>query len=48
MALASTTVGVAMSREAVLRRYLTVVPALAVLSLAFGVWYALGALDAVG
>jgi high-affinity nickel permease len=47
MALASTTVGVAMSREAVLRRYLTVVPALAVLSLAFGVWYALGALDAV-
>ena len=47
MALASTTVGVAMSREAVLRRYLAVVPALAVLSLAFGVWYALGALDAL-
>jgi high-affinity nickel permease len=47
MALASTTVGVAMSREAVLRRYLAVVPALAVCSLGFGVWYALGALDAV-
>lgn len=47
MALASTTVGVAMSREVVLRRYLSVVPAVAVLSLAFGVWYALGALNAV-
>jgi hypothetical protein len=47
MALASTTVGVAMSSDVVLRRYLTVVPALAVFSLAFGVWYALGALHAV-
>jgi hypothetical protein len=47
MALASTTVGVAMSREVVLRRYLTLVPAMAVFSLAFGLWYMLGALDAV-
>jgi hypothetical protein len=47
MALASSTVGVAMSREPMLRRYLAVVPAMAMVSLAFGVWYALGALDAV-
>jgi high-affinity nickel permease len=47
MALASSTVGVAMSRAAVLRRYRAVAPAMAMLSLAFGVWYSLGALDAV-
>jgi high-affinity nickel permease len=47
MALASTTVGVAMSRDVVLRRYLAVAPALGVASLGFGVWYALGALNAV-
>jgi hypothetical protein len=31
----------------VLRRFVTVAPALGVLSLAFGAWYALGALEAV-
>jgi hypothetical protein len=46
MALASTGVGMAMSRDAVLRRYVAAVPAIALLSLAFGVWYALGALGA--
>jgi hypothetical protein len=47
MAMASTTFGFALSREPVLRSYLTAVPALAILSLAFGVWYSLGALHAV-
>jgi hypothetical protein len=47
MAAASTTFGFALTRGPVLRSYLTVVPALGVLSLAFGVWYSLGALSAV-
>jgi hypothetical protein len=47
MAIASTTVGYALSREAVLMRFAAVVPAMAALSLGFGVWYALGALNAV-
>ena len=47
MAMASTSFGFALSRGPVLRSYLTVVPALGVLSLAFGVWYSLGALNAV-
>lgn len=47
MAFASTTLGFALSRGPVLRGYATVAPALGMLSLAFGVWYALGALDAV-
>jgi hypothetical protein len=47
MAAASTTVGFVLSRGPVLRSYVTVVPALGALSLAFGLWYALGALEAV-
>ena len=47
MAAASTTFGFVLTREAVARRYLALAPALGALSLAFGVWYALGALDAV-
>ena len=47
MAAASTTFGFALSRGPVLRSYLTVVPAMGVLSLAFGIWYSLGALHAV-
>jgi high-affinity nickel permease len=46
MAVASSTFGVILSRGPVLRGYLAVVPALATLSLAFGAWYALGALNA--
>jgi hypothetical protein len=47
MSLATTTFGYALSREAVVRRVAAVAPALGCLSLAFGVWYALGALHAV-
>jgi hypothetical protein len=47
MAAASTTFGFALSRGPVLRSYLTLVPAMGVLSLAFGLWYSLGALNAV-
>jgi len=47
MAAASTTLGFALSRGPVLRSYLTVAPAMGVLSLGFGVWYSLGALNAV-
>jgi hypothetical protein len=47
MAMASTTFGFALSRGPVLRSYLTVAPAMGVLSLAFGIWYSLGALHAV-
>jgi hypothetical protein len=47
MAMASTSFGFALSRGPVLRSYLTFVPALGVLSLAFGIWYSLGALNAV-
>jgi hypothetical protein len=47
MSAASTTFGFALSRGPVLRSYLTLVPAMAVLSLAFGLWYSLGALHAV-
>jgi high-affinity nickel permease len=46
MAAASSTFGLVLSRGPVLRSYLAVVPALATLSLAFGAWYALGALNA--
>ena len=46
MTLASTTFGVAISRRAVLRRYVALAPALGIFSLAFGIWYALGALHA--
>lgn len=47
MALASTAFGYAISRGPVLERFVTIAPVLGVLSLAFGVWYALGALHAV-
>jgi cytochrome c biogenesis protein CcdA len=47
MAIASTSFGWALSRERVLRGYTALAPALGLASLAFGVWYALGALDAV-
>jgi len=39
--------GWAITRGPVLRRFETVAPALGALSLAFGAWYALGALNAV-
>ena len=47
MALASSTFGYALTRPRVLRRFATIAPALGALSLAFGVWYSLGALNAV-
>ncbi len=47
MALASTSFGWVLSRGAVQRSFVAVAPALAGLSLAFGVWYALGAVQAV-
>jgi cytochrome c biogenesis protein CcdA len=47
MALASTSFGWVLSRGTVRRAYTAIAPALAVASLAFGVWYALGAVDAV-
>jgi cytochrome c biogenesis protein CcdA len=47
MALASSTFGYALTRPPVLRRFATVAPALGALSLVFGVWYSLGALNAV-
>ncbi len=47
MAIASTSFGYVLSRGPVLRRFVTAAPALGVVSLAFGVWYALGALNAV-
>jgi hypothetical protein len=47
MAIASTGFGLVLSRGPVLRRFAKLAPALGVLSLAFGAWYALGALQAV-
>src|SRR3954467_10421303 len=47
MALASSTFGYALTRPAVLRRFATVAPLMGALSLTFGVWYSLGALNAV-
>jgi cytochrome c biogenesis protein CcdA len=47
MAIASSTFGYALSREPVLRRFGRVAPALGALSLAFGIWYSLGATGAV-
>jgi ABC-type nickel/cobalt efflux system permease component RcnA len=47
MALASTAFGYAISRGPVLRRFHAVAPVLGALSLAFGAWYALGAVHAV-
>ena len=39
--------GYAITREPVLRRFIAVAPALGAVSLAFGAWYALGAVNAV-
>jgi hypothetical protein len=47
MSVASTTFGYAITREPVLRRFIAVAPALGAISLAFGAWYALGAVNAV-
>ena len=47
MALASSSFGWVLSRGTVRRAYGAVAPGLAVASLAFGVWYALGAVEAV-
>jgi ABC-type nickel/cobalt efflux system permease component RcnA len=47
MAIASTSFGYVLSRGLVLRRFVTAAPALGAVSLAFGVWYALAALNAV-
>lgn len=47
MALASTAFGYGISRGPVLRRFLALAPVLGVASLAFGAWYALGAVEAV-
>ena len=47
MALASTSFGWALSRGPVAARYLTLAPVIGAASLAFGCWYALGALHAV-
>lgn len=47
MAVASTTFGFALSREPVRRRFSMLAPALGTISLAFGAWYALGAMHAV-
>jgi cytochrome c biogenesis protein CcdA len=45
MALVSSTVGYALARGPVARRMTSVVPLLAAMSLMFGTWYALGALE---
>jgi high-affinity nickel permease len=47
MAVASTAFGYTLARGPVMRHFLAVAPALGVVSLAFGAWYALGAVDAV-
>ncbi|MFL5895289.1 MAG: hypothetical protein ACJ76Z_09255, partial [Thermoleophilaceae bacterium] len=47
MALASTTFGYALSRPRVVARFARLAPALGMLSLAFGIWYSLGAAGAV-
>jgi cytochrome c biogenesis protein CcdA len=47
MTMASTSFGWVLQRGAVQRAYTAIAPALGVASLAFGVWYALGAVEAV-
>jgi high-affinity nickel permease len=47
MAIASTTFGLAFSRGSLLKGFATAAPALGTLSLAFGAWYALGAVGAL-
>lgn len=47
MSVASASFGYTLSRGPVLRRFVAVAPVMGVLSLAFGAWYALGAVGAV-
>jgi high-affinity nickel permease len=47
MAIASSSFGYVLSRGPLLHRFIAVAPILGVLSLAFGIWYSLGALEAV-
>jgi hypothetical protein len=47
MALASTAFGYTLSRGPVARRFVAVAPVLGAASLAFGAWYALGALGTI-
>jgi high-affinity nickel permease len=47
MSIASATFGYTLSRGPLLRRFVAVAPVMGMLSLAFGAWYALGALGAV-
>ena len=47
MSIASASFGYTLSRGPVLRRFVAVAPAMGALSLAFGAWYALGAVGAV-
>jgi ABC-type nickel/cobalt efflux system permease component RcnA len=47
MAIASTTFGYTLSRGPVARRFLAIAPVLGAISLVFGAWYALGAVDVV-
>jgi ABC-type nickel/cobalt efflux system permease component RcnA len=47
MVIASTSLGWVLSRGRIRRAYATVAPAMGVMSLLFGVWYSLGALEAV-
>jgi len=47
MSVASATFGYTLSRGPVLRRFVAVAPVMGMLSLAFGAWYALGAVGAV-
>ena len=47
MAIASSGFGFALTRGPVSRRFVAVAPALGAISLAFGAWYTLGALEAI-
>jgi high-affinity nickel permease len=47
MSIASASLGYTLSRGPVLRRFVSVAPVMGALSLAFGAWYALGAVGAV-
>jgi hypothetical protein len=44
---ASAAFGYLLSREPVVRRFVRLAPGLTIASMAFGVWYGLGALEAV-
>lgn len=47
MAMASSAFGFAITRGPVVRRFVALAPALAIMSIGFGAWYVLGALEAV-